>query len=265
MNKNKVPVKTIYYKDEQNEEFSGIRRETKCIDETYKYSSKNLIWRIAATILYYVLAIPVAYLYGKLKFSLKIRNKKVLRPYRKQGYFLFGNHTQVPGDGFFQALVSFPKKNYVIVNADNVSLKGTEQMMLMVGAMPLPTTMKGYKNFLHTLDERCRMGSSIVIYPEAHIWPYYTGIRPFPQTAFSYPIREDKPIFTFTVVYKERKYRRTPRVEIMVDGPFFTEDRLSTKKAEKVLRDVAYNQMVKRASESNCKYYDYIKERNVDG
>lgn len=251
-------MKTIYYKDERNDEFSGIVRKTICIDENYRYINKNKIWNLLSKIVYCVFALPIAYLYTKIKFGFRIENKKILNPYRKQGYFLFGNHTQVPGDGFIQALVSFPKKNYVVVNADNVSLKGTEQFMLMVGAMPLPTTMRGYKNFLDALHERCKQGKSIVIYPEAHIWPYYIGIRDFPQTSFNYPIRENKPVFAFTTVYKRRKYRKIPRIIVKVDGPFLADQDLPRKEAEKKLRDQVYDTMVKRSKESNCEYIRYV-------
>lgn len=259
MRRRELPVKTVYYTDERKDEFSGIERNTKTIDENYMYIHKNPLWRFLE-ILVYGGTLPIAYLYTKIKFGIKIEGKKALKPYRKDGYFLCGNHTQVPGDGFIQALVSFPKKNYVIVNAQNVALKGTEQLMLMEGAMPLPTTLKGYKNFLKALDKRCKAGDSITLYPEAHIWPYYNKIRNFPQHAFNYPIREDKPIFSFTTVYKKRRWRSIPKIIVRVDGPFWADKSLTGKQAEEKLRNQVYEAMQEQVKDSDCEYIRYLKE-----
>ncbi|MBE5961362.1 MAG: hypothetical protein E7256_08245 [Lachnospiraceae bacterium] len=264
MRRKDLPMKTVYYTDERNDEFSGITRTDKVIDENYTYIHHNPVWRFLSIIVYGC-TLPVAYLYSKIKFGIRIEGKEALKPYRKEGYFLCGNHTQVPGDGFMQALVSFPKKNYVIVNAQNVALKGTEQLMLMEGAMPLPTTLKGYKNFLGALDERCGKGDSIALYPEAHIWPYYTGIRNFPQHAFNYPIREKKPVFSFTTIYKKRKNRSTPKIVIKVDGPFWPDSKLTGRQAEKELRDQVYKAMKARSMESDCEYIRYMKRTEEQG
>ena len=187
-------------------------------------------------------------------------NKKVLKNSHTKGYFLYGNHTQVPGDGFLQALITYPQKGYVIVNADNVSLKGTEQLMLMIGAFPLPTSLQGYKNFMGALHKRVEAEHPIVIFPEAHIWPYYTGIRPFPTTSFKYPIIEKKDVFSFTVTYYKRRFRNTPGIKVYIDGPFQVEHTASAKVAEKKLREDVYQTMVKRAEASNYKYIAYVKK-----
>lgn len=36
------------------------------------------------------------------------------------------------------------------------------------------------RSFLDAIRTRIEEGSFIMVYPEAHIWPYYTGIRDFP-------------------------------------------------------------------------------------
>ncbi len=258
MGKKTLPIKTVYYYDENKDEFSGITRKPKIIDESYKYIPTNKLWIVLSNIVYGIVLIA-AFLYCKIKFGLKIENRDILKPYKKTGYFLYGNHTQVPGDGFIQSLVSYPKKNYVIVNSDNVALKGTEQIILMLGAMPLPTTIRGYKNFFNALEKRCKSGNNIVIYPEAHIWPYYTGIRNFPKTSFLYPVKFKKPVFAFTAVYKKRRLFYSPRIVVKIDGPFFPDESLTTEKATQELRDRVYETMTARSKESNCEYIKYVK------
>lgn len=62
-----------------------------------------------------------------------------------------------------------------------------------------------------------------MIYPEAHIWPYYNGIRPFPDTAFAYPVREQVPAVGVVVVYRQRKLLRClpPCITVVVGEPVY--------------------------------------------
>jgi hypothetical protein len=55
--------------------------------------------------------------------------------------------------------------------------------------LPLPDDMAATRNFTSAIEKRIDEGAAVFIYPEAHIWPYYTGIRPFGDASFSYPIK----------------------------------------------------------------------------
>lgn len=259
------PVKTFYYTDERNQEFSGIKRSAKVIDENYPFIHKNPLWRAASFVVLRLFVTPFAYLFCKAKHGMRIHNKQVLRPYRGKGLFLFGNHTQVPGDGFMQALVAFPMRSYAVVNADNVALRGTENLMQMIGALPLPTTLKGYRPFIEAMRFRLKQGSAVSIYPEAHIWPYYTGIRDFPATAFQYPVKEGAPSFSFTVTYHARKHRKTPRIDVYIDGPFLPDEALKPKDAAQKLRDEVHRAMKARAACSDMEYYRYLPKDEEGG
>ena len=171
--------KVFYYKDELNDEFSGIKRKTILVDKNFKYLHKNLLYKFLTFMVYRIIVMPFAFLYLKIKFHIKIENKKVLKSSKNESYFMYGNHTQIPGDGFIPNAINFPKHNAVVVNADNVSLPGTKNIMLMLGAVPIPNDFSGMKNFLDCISYNVKQNKSIVIYPEAHIWPYYTKIRDF--------------------------------------------------------------------------------------
>ena len=83
----------------------------------------------------------------------------------------------------------YPKRNFLIVNPVNISLKGTGTLVEMLGAMPIPSNKSAMKNFLNAIKQKINKGYAITIYPEAHIWPYYTKIRPFKDVSFKYPIQ----------------------------------------------------------------------------
>lgn len=244
--------KILYYEDEGNDDFSGIERKPFIVDKNYKYH-RGCIWRGCSWILYNIIMKPIAFLYMKLRFHFRIVNKKVLKDFKKKGYFLYANHTNIPADGFMPSLICFPKRVYVLVNSFNLSLWGTRNFMSMIGAIPIPTGISGMKNFKQKISDVVLNRDVIMIYPEAHIWPYYTKIRPFSAVSFTYPATLKKPVFTFTVTYHKGKHRT--HIQAFVDGPFFPDESISTKEASKKLRNEAFMAMKNR---SNLNTYEKI-------
>lgn len=266
--KKSTKKKVFYYKDELNDEFSGITRNTIVIDKNYKYIRKNFLYKFIAFVIYRIIVMPFAYFYMKIKFHMKVENKKVLQSAKKESYFMYGNHTQLPGDGFIPNILNYPKHNAVVVNADNVSLPGTQNLMMMLGAIPIPNHLSGMRNFMDCISQNVKAKKSIVIYPEAHIWPYYTGIRNFKSDSFKFPVMYDKKTFSFTVTYQKRKFGEKPNITVFVDGPFVAPKDLSKKEREEYLRNCVYDAMVERSKESTYCFYKYVKieddEKNQD-
>lgn len=240
----------IYYKDELNDEFSKAKIKPRVINEKYKYS-KNPIWDFCSIIIQNVISMPIKYLYAKLKFKHKIIGKEKLKKYKKQGYFVYANHTQTFADTFLTSLAVYPKRNFLIVNPENISVKPFGWLVEMLGAIPVPGNKTATKNFLKTIQKRINRNSSITIYPEAHIWPYYTKIRNFKAVSFRYPIELNKPAFCITNTYQ--KYGNN-KIQIVsyVDGPFEAEDKEN-------LRNQIYNKMVERSKNSNIEKIKYVK------
>ena len=135
---------------------------------------------------------------------------------------MYGNHTNVPADAFIPNMLSFPQNCYVVVNSENVAVKGTQNIMMMLGAIPIPDSFNGMKNFIGAIEKRSVQKSMIMIYPEAHIWPYYTKIRPFIDVSFKYPVSLEIPAFCITNTYVARgKKKDKIKMVTYVDGPFF--------------------------------------------
>lgn len=251
----------IYYEDELNEEFSTAKIEPRKIDENYKYIHKNVIWNICSFLVQNVLSLPIKYLYAKIKFKTKCIGKEKLKPYKKQGYFIYGNHTQAFADTFLISNSIFPKRNYLIVNPENVSMKFLGNFVQMLGAIPIPSNKEAMKNFLNTIEYRIKKGYAITIFPEAHIWPYYTKIRPFKSVSFKYPVKLGTPTFCMTNTYQ--KYGKNgDKVKIVsyIDGPFFPDEGLNIKEQQENLRNKVYEKMVERSKNSNIEVIEYIKK-----
>lgn len=251
--------KIIHYHDELNDEFSTVKIKPKIIDENYKYIHKNVIWNICAFLLQNIISVPIKYLYAKLKFKTKCIGKEKIKKYKKQGYFIYGNHTQAFADTFLISNIVYPKINYLIVNPENVSMKFLGNIVEMLGAIPIPSNKSAMKNFLKAIEKRIEKGYSITIFPEAHIWPYYTKIRPFKSVSFKYPVQLDTPVFAITNTYQSYgKNNKKLRIVTYVDGPFFPDENLKgIKEKQENLRNKVYNVMVERSKNSNIEHIKY--------
>lgn len=251
---------TIYYKDELNDDFSEPVKVTKTIDENYKYVKKGLLYKLKKFFLFRLIATPFAFLYCKIKFKRKIVNKKLLK--KQKGYFLYGNHTQQGFDAFNPPMLTFPKESYEIVNPANLCVKVIGRFVPILGGLPLPDNLKAYRNFLDSIKFYSE-NKAVVIYPEAHIWPYYTKIRPFLSKSFKYPVELNKPTFCFTNVYVKRKFSKKPKIITYIDGPFYGNGKTLKEKQED-LRNQVYFAMVKRSELNNYEYIKYVKEKTND-
>ncbi len=253
-------MKTFYYTDELNDDFTGVTRNTIKIDGSYKYLKSGPLWKIAELFAYRIIMMPFAYIYDKIKFHHKIINKKVLKSV-KGGYFLYGNHTLMGGDAFIPNIINHPKKTYTVVHPDNLSVKATKTFIELNGAMPIPGDIASTKNFLEALkkvSEKC----AVQIYPEAHIWPFYTAIRPFSSVSFKYPVKFGRPCFCFTNTFHKKRFGKTPKVITYVDGPFYPDEGLPLKEREQDLRNRVYETMCGRSKLNTYEYCKYVKRED---
>ena len=85
--------KVVYYSDELNDDFASSEITPVKINENYKYIHKNPLWTLCAFIVYRVVFLIPGYIYAKVRYGLKIENRSVLKKAKKQGYFLYSNHT----------------------------------------------------------------------------------------------------------------------------------------------------------------------------
>ena len=250
--------KVIYYKDELNDEFSTAKITPIVIDEKYKYKHGK-IWNVCSYVIQNVLSMPIKVGYGKIKFRIKYIGKEKLKLYKKTGYFVYVNHTQPFADTFIPSVAMYPKRNFFIVNPENVSIKPFGGLIEKLGAIPVPGNKTAMKNFLEAIDEKIQKNYAITIYPEAHIWPYYTKIRPFKAVSFKYPINMNKPVFCMTNTYQSRGKNGKIKIATYIDGPFFANYELPVKERKQDLRDRVYNAMVERSKNSNVEYIEYRK------
>lgn len=251
--------KTLYYKN-YAEDFVISRKQNFILPPDYKWVNNNFGCRILSGILY-VIMIIFAFVYLKFALHVTVENKSVLKKCKGQGFFLYGNHTQPVGDVLNPAVLMFPKHIYMIASRANLGIPVLGGMLPLLGALPVPDSMEGVKRICEAVDRRIHEKCCVVIYPEAHVWPWYTKIRPFPATSFRFPVQCDVPGFVMTTTYRKRKRRRKPDIKIYIDGPFYPDRRLSKKQQREKLCKEIYDCMEMRSKNSTYQYIHYEKER----
>lgn len=261
----KTQERIVYYKDELNDDFSGLSIKARPLGEKYQYMRKGLLFRIFEFPFYYGIMIPVVYMLQKLICHQRFANRKVLKQAGKEGCFLVSNHTQVQSDSYIGPLACWPKKCFIISNPDVLSIRGLRLGMQAYGVIPVGSNLDEKKEFLHCVETRIKEGKAVIVYPEAHVWPYYTKIREFDYQSFWYLSRLKKPMFVLTNCYQKRRFFKKPQIVTYADGPFYPRTDLSEIEAAKELRDIAYETMCKRTEEhSTCEYIKYVKEEQKE-
>lgn len=259
MKKKESSKRIIYYSNELEDEFSEAVITPKKIDGSYDYEG-GLGRKISRGIAYHIIAKIAASLYLKLKYGHKIVNKQCLKSAKKTGFFLYGNHTNAIADALIPTMLCHPTGVYVIVHPNNVSMPVFGKVTPCLGALPLPDTKDAVKNFNIAIQHVIDRQQCVTIYPEAHIWPYYTKIREFNDQSFRYPVKCSVPVYCFTNTYQKRSGRKTPRIVTYVDGPFYPDENLGNRDRKIKLHDEVLASMKKYSKNNNVEMIQYIKK-----
>ena len=262
------PEKIIYYSDPLNDDFAGTSIKRKEVGSGFPYVHRSALWRFFSFILYYLIAVPIVFAISKLYLGLKFENRKVLKKVRKSGYYLYGNHTR-DLDAFVPSMAAFPKKAYIVSNPDAVSIPFLYNVVQMLGAIPIPTERSGMKDFSDAVYSRIREKKCVAIYPEGHVWPFYTGIRPFTSVSFHYPAEDGAPVVAMVTTYRRRSglfsFLKRPGMTVTFSEPMYADGSLTRKNAQNDLRDRVYEFMVKTSSSAeNVEYIRYIRKNGEE-
>ena len=255
--------KVFFFQDKLNDDFSGNNIKAKVVDEKFKFVHKNPIWRFFAFIIYYVIAVPLLWLHAVFFKRIKFVNKKALKKLKKEKAFFYGNHTALLMDACVPELLSFPKRNKIIVSPDTVSIKGIKNLVQMVGALPVPSGINGMQKFVKAI-EYYHKKFHLTIYPEAHIWPYYNDIRPFKDSSFGYPVSLNAPVVAFCTCFSKpkgmfAKFRKANRT-VYISDPIYPDPNKTKNEAKKELRDKVYEFMLNTTIEHST-YFVYQYKR----
>ena len=257
--------RVFYYTSEEDDPIKTKEQEKKekvLLPEGYEFIPKNPFVRMYSAILFRGFKVFARY-YAKFYLHMDIKGREKFKKVRGKGYVIYANHTNPFHDAFSPALVA-DRRIFTIISPVNLKLPGIGKYLPMIGGIPLGTNLEEKKAMNEAVDKRLKQKKCLVIYPEAHVWPYYTKIRKFPagDKSFKYAVRNDLPIFTMTTTYHKSKVKgqERPDMTVYVDGPFYPDPKLSEDENRAKLAKEAYDSMVKWSKKSNYEYFDYKKK-----
>ena len=234
------------------------------LEDDYVFITKNPFVKIYDAILYRGFKL-FARFYAKFYLHMTIKNRKLLKKAKGQGYVIYANHTNPFHDAFSPAIVA-DRHIYTICSPANLHIPGIGKFLPHLGALPLGKNPEQKAEFNAAVDKRLNQKNCLVIYPEAHVWPYYTKIREFPSgdRSFKYPVRNGLPIFTMTTTYQKskKKGQERPDMTVYIDGPFYPDANKTDDENRADLAEKAYESMVKYSKNSNYEYFQYRQKPN---
>ena len=255
--------RVFYYASEEDDPIKTDEQEKKVevgLPEGYEFIPKNPFVKLYSAVLFRIFKLFGQY-YERGYWQAKFYGREKLKKARGKGYVIYANHTNPFHDVFGPALAA-DRRIFTIISPVNLKIPGIGKVLPYIGGLPLGKTKEEKQAFNDAVDERLKQKKVLVIYPEAHVWPYATKIRKFPagDKSFKYAVRNNLPIFTMTTTYHKRKDKKRgdlPRMDVYVDGPFWPDAKLSEEENRAKLAKEAYDSMVKYSKKSSYEYFQY--------
>lgn len=253
--------KVIYYKDELHDDFKEIGLKRPPLKPNYKFKRENWFNNFLSNFLYYCVAKPLFYTINYFS-GVKYHNVKYLKQFKNQGLFIYANHTSFYDMFTIQACVVKNKRTNIIGYSDTTTIPVVKHLARTLGYLPLPDDFNNIKRFQEALEFYIKdKKQNILLFPEAHIWPYYTKIRHFGSASFHYPTKLMAPIIPIVTTYRKRKFRKKPGMDIRVGTVIYPKEELSLKENKDYLAGECLKQMENIAnSVSQYEYIKYIKQ-----
>lgn len=253
-----TPKEIRYYTD-YSDDFVETSHQNIKLPNDYQWIKNGIGARLLSALTYSA-ALILGGLYCKTVLHVSFKNKSALKKVRG-GCFLYTNHTQPFGDVIIPALALFPKRIYTLASPANLGLKVIGKALPYLGALPVPDSISGIKKMSAAVSVRALQGNCIVVYPEAHVWEYYNGIRPFSDSSFTFPVKEGLPVYCMTAVYTEQRFFKRPKLTAYIDGPFSPDPLLTKKEQAAALCSAVKEKMTERSALGNCEYIKYEKRK----
>ena len=255
--------RVFYYASEEDDPIKTDEQEKKVevgLPEGYEFIPKNPFVKLYSAVLFRIFKLFGQY-YERGYWQAKFYGREKLKKARGKGYVIYANHTNPFHDVFGPALAA-DRRIFTIISPVNLKIPGIGKVLPYIGGLPLGKTTEEKKAFNEAADERLKQKKVLVIYPEAHVWPYATKVRKFPagDRSFKYAVRNNLPIFTMTTTYHKRKDKKRgdlPRMDVYIDGPFWPDVALSEDENRAKLAKEAYDSMVKYSKKSSYEYFQY--------
>lgn len=251
------PIRTVVYSSTEQDVVEA-RDQNYQLPENWVYQHDSKGYEMISRLL----RIPFhwfANLYLKKILHVQLENEQVLEECADQGFFLYLNHTQEVGDPFLPDVILKGRRYSGLCGPANLSIPVLGKLLPMLGALPISGSRSQMKQLRKEIARRIQQKQVIAIYPEAHVWPWFTMIRPFGDVSFQFPCELQAPCFAATMIYVQPKDKSRSKPDIIchIDGPFFPDPSLSRRGQRADLYQKVRQSMEQQSKRSNARYIDY--------
>ena len=254
-------TREIHWSDEKHQDFNELGLKRKGIPANYKYKHTSPVYWFFSHLLYYGLAKWIIGLYC-ICHGIRTKNKANLKKLHGQGAFIYANHVAI--SDCFKYCIYINKRVDTIGYSDALSIPIGGKLAVMLGLIPLP--LKDDRDHFHEMVDAIsylvkEKKHYCLIFPEAHIWPYYTEIRNWPNNSLIYPALMMAPIVPAVTVWKKRLLRKKPRQVIVFGEPIYPKEGESITFNKDYLHQECIAQMKEIArTYEQVQYVKYIKD-----
>lgn len=168
--------------------------------------NKGIPTRLFSIVFYYLVAIPLLWLYCTFVLRMRIKNRKILRKvWRKNGAVIVANHVHTL-DSAMIGLAAFLKKPVFTSIPSNFKLPVAGFLVNALGSVPIPTTLTEGRIFFYELSRLLRHRRFIHVFPEGELVRFDETLRPFKRGAFQLAVEAAVPVVPVRIVFKKRKW-----------------------------------------------------------
>jgi len=209
----------------------SLKNSIREIEKVYKLASReektvqSYIWkgtyRLFSSIFYYLIAIPLIFLWTRIVLGVKVVGKKRLR--NLNGAITVCNHVHLL-DSALVGLALFPRKLVFPTLDKNTETFWLGNLVKLLGGIAIPGNITELKQFLDEMEYLLMKGRIVHFFPEGELKPYDTDLRNFKKGAFYLAAQARVPIIPITITFKQPKgiaklYRRKPTMMVHIGEP----------------------------------------------
>ncbi len=223
------------------------------ITESYPFVSNNIFFKLWAAILR---RCGIIFLgpYIKHKYRLKIIGKINTKTVKKQGVIVTINHVHDFDNLLVATRILKHRKCYFLTLKSNINMRGIGYILKLAGGIPIPTNIRAIMTFGKSVEKLLKNKKAIMVCPEASLWPYYRGIRPFKKGAFYFAVKSEVPVLPVVILFRQKakKHSHSKKNKFKY---YFT-----VKVGKPLYPDTTLSNKHKRIDELHSRTYNFYKD-----
>ena len=159
----------------------------------------------------------------------------------------------------------FGKRVNIVGYTDSLTVPVLKNVVKQLGFLPLPlgqdpenkaALIEAMRYYVHKKHQ------IVLIYPEAHIWPYYTKIRNFKVQTMKYPAIINAPVLPIVTTWRKVWWSKHPKQTVKIGTVIMPNAELTQEENIDYLYNETLSQM--RALSESEKQFEYIKYIKVE-